>query len=87
MTAKTPLVVLEDIYVTGLLAKKCNIAQTNSIHFLYMGIENYCKVDIKKDAVIHRVDIEKMHKRIIGEKVLNEIQGLEDRLCLDFVSL
>ena len=31
-----------------------------------MAIKNYCDVDPYKEIVIHRVDIELMHKRIMG---------------------
>ena len=75
-------IVLEDVYVTGFLAKHCQMTVKNSVHFQYMGMENYCKVDPYKDVVIHRVDIEIMHKRIMGIPVEKSNQ-VKERICLE----
>lgn len=66
MTLKEPLIVLEDVYITGLLAQRCKMARNGSLKFKYMGIKNYCRVDYENDVVFHRVNITKMHKRIFG---------------------
>ena len=77
MSLKTPILVLEDIYVTGLLAKKCQVTLKSSLGFLYMGIQDYCDVKPDKDVVIHRIDIEKMHDRVRGVSVMNQWGFLE----------
>ena len=82
MTERVSLIVLEDVYVTGFLAKHCQMTVKNSVHFQYMGMENYCKVDPYKDVVIHRVDIEIMHKRIMGIPVEKSNQ-VKERICLE----
>ena len=66
VTNRVSFIVLEDVYVTGFLGKLCQMTIKSSTHFKYMGIQNYCDVDPYKDIVIHRVDMELMHKRIMG---------------------
>ena len=63
-SAKVPLLVLEDVYVTGLLPKYCQITLKNSEHFQYMGIDDYNSVLVHQmhDIVIHRVNMEKMNE-------------------------
>ena len=72
-----PFIMLEDVYVTGFLAKKCHMSLKNSIRFKYMGIpeDRFCLVDPLKDVVIHRVDLAKMHQRMLYNKVFSSDQN------------
>lgn len=84
---KIPLVALEDVYITGLLAHYCKFTHKNSVHFHYMGPpDDYCLLDPAKVVVIHRVNIEKMHKRIHGIKEMNEDRVFTE-LCSDFLTV
>ena len=80
---RVSLIVLEDVYVTGFLAKKCQMTVKNSQSFKYMGIKDYCDVNPYKDVVIHRVDIEKMHERIMGVPVLKDGNPFKEPMCLE----
>ena len=80
---RVSLIVLEDVYVTGFLAKKCQMTVKNSQNFKYMGIKDYCDVNPYKDVVIHRVDIKKMHERIMGVPVLKNGNDFKEPMCLE----
>ncbi len=79
----TPIITLEDVYVTGLLAKKCHMNHIRSLHFKHMGIEDLCRIDPFKDVIIHKVDISKMHQRITGQNVHESNTELLKPLCND----
>ena len=48
-----------------------------------MGIQNYCDVDPYKDIVIHQVDIELMHKRIMGVPIESSFDMIKEQMCLE----
>ena len=61
-TTKVPFLKLEDVYVTGLLAKSCEVTLKHSEYFLYMGMDDYSLWNISQNIIlVHRVVMEKMH--------------------------
>lgn len=74
---KTPFLVLEDVFITGLCSRPCGLQLKHSKAFLYMGVKYYCHVDPAVDVVIHRVDLDKMHIRMYPD-----LYPPESRLCV-----
>ena len=63
-SANVPFLVLEDVYVTGLLSKYCQVVLKNSENFLYMGIGDMdAYVTNPYDVMIHRVNMDEMHDK------------------------
>ena len=68
----TRFLVLEDVFITGMVREKCGLKLKNSPRFQYMG-QHVCKLAKKFDLVIHYVKTEqamdRFHKMVTGRAV------------------
>ena len=74
---KVPFLILEDVYVTGLLSKLCDVSLKNSAQFEYMGIgdDRGSAEKLLKLVLTHRANMTEMMELYINAW---RYKGLED---------
>ena len=74
---KVPFLILEDVYVTGLLSKLCDVSLKNSQQFEYMGIgdDRSSAEKLLKLVLTHRANMTEMMELYVNAW---RYKGLED---------